>query len=515
MIATLEQRRTRRGTTCQQRHKEELYRNMQERAPFFEALKNYTKKDMVAFHTPGHKYGKGIDPEFIELVGENMFKIDLCELPEVDNLHDPEHVIKESQELAALAYGADYSFFLVNGSTTGNNAMVLSVCDPGDKILIPRNVHKSVLGGILLSGAVPVYIEPVWDSEMGVAHGITTEAVQATFEEHPDAKALLIVNPTYYGVTIDIAAIADICHKLGKPLLVDEAHGPHFHFHPELPQCALCAGADLVVQSTHKIISGMTQSSLFHVRKGQVNVQRVRKVLQILQSTSPNYILMASLDTARRQMALHGEELLEKTIKMANWARNEINKIPDLHSFGEEKVGRPGVHSFDPTKVSINTTQLGISGFDFLDLMHEHYNIQSEMATLHNVLEIVTLGNDWRDMERLVEAIRNTANMVRNDSVKRAVLESQRFDLPLLPEAVMTPREAFYSKTKKIPFDQSAGHICTELVAPYPPGISILVPGERISQEHVDYIKLIHKHGGFINGPDDIRLRTIKVVDQD
>lgn len=514
MITTIQNKLENQGRTmCQQKHKEELCQNMQKRAPFFEALRGYITKDMVAFHTPGHKYGKGIDPEFLELVGENMFKIDLCELPEVDNLHDPQHVLKEAQELAALAYGADHSFFLVNGSTTGNNAMVLSVCDPGDKILIPRNVHKSVLGGILLSGAVPVYIQPAWDSIMGVAHCITPEAVAEGFKANPDAKALLIVNPTYYGVTTDLTAIAGICHELDKPFLVDEAWGPHLHFHPELPVCALCAGADLVVQSTHKMISGMTQSSMFHVRQGKVDVQRVRKVLQILQSTSPNYILMGSLDTARRQMALHGEELLSKAIEMAEWARAEINKIPGVHCFGRERLGEPGLCDFDVTKVSINTTQLGISGYDFRDLIHDNHNIQSEMATLHNVLEIVTLGNTWRDIERLVEAVSLTARMVKDEDIKRPPLEQERFELPSLPEAVMTPRAAFYAKTKKVPFKDSAGEICTEIVAPYPPGISILVPGERIAQEHLDYIDLIRKHGGFINGPDDICLQTIKVVE--
>lgn len=487
--------------------------NPQAKAPFFDALRAYLDKDMVAFHTPGHKYGQGIDPEFLALTGRNMFRIDLCELPEVDNLHDPEHVIKESQELAADAYGADHSFFLVNGSTCGNNTMVLSVCDPGEKILIPRNVHKSVIGGILLSGAIPAYIQPTWDKEMGIDHGITPAAVEQAILENRDAKALLLVRPTYYGVTCDIKAIADICHRYNKPLLVDEAHGPHLHFHPELPMSALEAGADLVVQSTHKIIAGMTQSSMFHVREGFIDVQRVRKVLQILQSTSPSYVLMASLDTARRQMALHGRELLAHALEISEWARKALNEIPGIYCFGKEKAGQPGIFDLDLTKLTINVSGLGVSGFDCIDLLNEEYNIQSEMATLTNILQIVTFANTREDMERLVNAMADISEKIHRNGIPEQMKPLvQHTDLPDLPQAVLTPREAFYAKTERVPFSQSAGRICTEIVSPYPPGIPILVPGERITQELVDYLRLVNAHGGFINGPEDIRLNTIKVV---
>lgn len=487
--------------------------NPQARAPFFEALREYIKKDWVAFHTPGHKYGQGIDPEFIDLVGLNTFRIDLCELPEVDNLHDPEHVLKEAMELAAQAYGADRSFFLVNGSTCGNNAMVLTVCDPGDKILIPRNVHKSVISGILLSGAIPVYITPTWDKELGIDHNLTPYDVEQALQTHPDVKALFMVNPTYYGVTADIRAIAELCHRYGKPLLVDEAHGPHLHFHPELPVSAVDAGADMAVQSTHKIIAGMTQTSMLHIKEGQIDLNRARKVLQVLQSTSPNYVLMASLDTARRQMALHGNELLSYALEISEWTRQELNKIPGIYCFGKERVGFPGLFNLDLTKLTINVSGLGISGFDCLDLLNERYQIQSEMATLTNVLEIVTFANTRRDMKRLVEAIREIAREIHTQGMPKQLQPLvQQMDLPSLPEAVLTPRKAFYATTERVPFEKSAGRICTEIVSPYPPGIPILVPGERITQELVDYIQLVYRHGGFINGPDDIRLHTIKVV---
>lgn len=485
----------------------------QARAPLFEAMRDYAKKDMAAFHTPGHKQGKGMDAEFLEVVGESVLRLDLCELPEVDNLHDPDGVIKEAQELAAEAYGADATFFLVNGSTTGNNVMVMTVCDPGDKIIVPRNAHKSVLGGAILSGARPVYMRPVWDDQLCVAHNITPEVIEATLMEHPDAKAVLVVHPTYFGGTSDLRRIAEICHAHGKPLLVDEAHGPHLHFHPELPISAIEAGADMVVQSTHKIISGMTQSSLLHVQEGRVNVNRVRNVLQLIQSTSPNYILMASLDVARRQMAMQGQTLLGQTLAIAEDTRNRLNAIDGLYVFGRDRCTPGGLHDLDATKLTINVTGLGLTGFAALELLNERFDIQSEMATLHNVLLIVTLGNDQADMDRVVAAFEALTAEAKALGTHGTSALPTGLPLPAgVPEARLTPREAFFAVTETIPFETSNGRICAEIVAPYPPGIPILAPGEVISSEAVAYLKVVHQMGGFINGPEDSRLRTIKVV---
>ncbi|RYE58720.1 MAG: aminotransferase class I/II-fold pyridoxal phosphate-dependent enzyme, partial [Sphingobacteriales bacterium] len=306
---------------------------------------------------------KGIDPEALELMGENVFKMDLCELPEVDNLHDAVGVIKEAQELAASAYSADRSFFLVNGSTTGNNVMIMTVCDPGDKIIIPRNIHKSVLGGIILSGAIPVYVPAIWDEELGIAHGIDVELLEKALIEHPDVKGVILVNPTYYGVTTDLKKVVDLVHRYNRPVLVDEAHGAHFHFHNQLPISALKAGADMVVQSTHKILTSMTQSSMLHVREGRVNIKRAKNVLQLLHSTSPSYVLLATLDLARRQAVLHGKELLSRTIELAEDARRRLNNIPGISCFGREICGKYGIHDVDVTKLVINFSGLGISGF--------------------------------------------------------------------------------------------------------------------------------------------------------
>jgi arginine decarboxylase len=485
----------------------------QSRAPLFEAMRDYAKKDMAAFHTPGHKQGQGMDPEFRALVGDNMLRMDLCELPEVDNLHDPDGVIKEAQELAAEAFGADATFFLVNGSTTGNNVMVMAVCDPGEKIIVPRNAHKSVLGGLILSGAKPCYMRPVWDDELCVAHGVTPEMVEEALLEHPDAKGVMVLHPTYFGGVADLKKIADICHAHGKPLLVDEAHGPHFHFHGELPISGIEAGADMVVQSTHKIISGMTQASMLHVQEGFVNVNRVKSLLQLIQSTSPNYILMASLDVARRQMAVNGKKLLGDTMAIAEGARRRLNEIPGVYVFGREKCNANTLHDLDVTKLTINVSGLGMTGFQVLDLLNEQFNIQSEMATLHNVLLLVTIGNPQKDLDRVVDAFKAlSAWATEKGTLGQNALPT---GLPMpsgVPVARLTPREAFFAPTETIPFETSVGRICSEIVAPYPPGIPILAPGEVISSEAVDYLKVVHQMGGFINGPEDVRLRTIKVV---
>lgn len=485
----------------------------QARAPLFEAMRDYAKKDMSAFHTPGHKQGKGADPEFRALVGDNMLRIDLCELPEVDNLHDPDGVIKEAQELAAEAFDADATFFLVNGSTTGNNVMIMTVCDPGDKIIIPRNAHKSMIGGCIISGAKPVWMLPLWDDQLCVGHGVTPEEVEQALLEHPDAKGVCIIHPTYFGGVADLKRIADLCHAHGKPLLVDEAHGPHFHFHDQLPVSGLAAGADMVVQSTHKIISGMTQASMLHVQGDRVNVNRVRNVLQLIQSTSPNYVLMASLDTARRQMATQGEQLLANTIAMAEDARTRLNAIPGVFVFGRDRCAPGGLYDLDVTKLTINVTELGMTGFMALDVLNEEFDIQSEMATLHNVLLIVTIGNDQRDLDRVVDAF--TALSDRATRWNTLGTNALPNSLPMpsgLAEAKLTPREAFFANTETIPFETSMGRVCAEIVAPYPPGIPILAPGEVISEGAIEYLKVVHQMGGFINGPEDVRLRTIKVV---
>ncbi len=494
-----------------------LDRKTQERAPLFEAIRHYCSLDKAPFHTPGHKQGRGIPSDLLALLGENVFRADLTELPEVDNLHDPDGVILEAQALAAEAYGADRSWFLVNGSTCGVETLVMSVCDPGDKILLPRNCHKSAIAGVILSGAVPAYIEPDFDVELGIAHGITPTGLEQALGEHPDAKGVLVVSPTYYGVCCDLQSLATIAHAHGLPLLVDEAHGPHFAFHPQLPLSALEAGADLVVQSTHKVISGMTQASLLHLQGSRIDPNRVRNILQLLQSTSPNYVLMMSLDVARRQMALEGETLLSQTLALADQARTRLNQIPGIRCFGPERIGSaPGFFDFDRTRLTVTVSELGQFGFDAHDWLNDQFHVQPEMSTLHNVVFILSIGNTERDIDRLVESFTALSKHFQGSPQSESMADKMRrlaqLQRPPLAPRRLSPREAFFAPIHRIPFQQAVGHICAEIISPYPPGIPILVPGEEVTQEAVDYLLLVHEAGGFINGPEDVRLQTLKVV---
>ena len=414
------------------------------RAPLFEAIRKYAGLPKAAFHTPGHKQGTGISPELLDFLGENVFRCDLTELPEVDNLHDPDSVIREAQELAAQAYGADRSWFLVNGSTCGVETLMMAVCDPGDVVLLPRNCHKSAIAGVMLSGAIPAYIEPDYDRELGIAHGITPASVEIALTKYPQAKGVLCVSPTYYGVASNLAEIARIVHDRGLPFLVDEAWGPHFAFHSNLPQSALEAGADLVVQSTHKVLSGMTQASLLHVQGDRIDRNRVRNILQLLQSTSPNYVLMMSLDVARRQMALNGEALLARAIALADDARTRLNQIDGIHCFGSERLGStPGFHALDRTRLTVTVSNLGIFGFEADDWVNENHDVQPEMSTLHNVVFIVSLGNTQEDIDRLVASFEALAQKQRTEIAKGGISERVQqlanIQLPALPPPTHQP----------------------------------------------------------------------------
>lgn len=467
------------------------------------------QQSKVAFHTPGHKQGRSMAPEFRSLVGHATLRMDLTELDELDDLHHPEGVIREAQALAAEAFGADATFFLVNGSTAGNQAMIVTVCDPGDKLIIPRNAHPSVMGGLILSGARPVYMRPVWDQALSLAHGVTPETVEAALAEHPDAKGVLVVHPTPFGVASDLRRIAEICHAHGKPLLVDEAHGSHLHFHSALPISGMDAGADMVVQSTYQTLSGLAQAAMLHVREGRVEVNRVRNMLAIVQSSSPSYLLMASLDTARRQMATSGHRLLSTTLALAEDARRRLNEIPGVFVFGPDRCRAGGLFDLDVTKLTVNVTGLGLTGFQALRQLNEAFGVQPELATGDHVLLIVTIGNCQRDLDRVVDAFKALAE----EAVQRRALGQRAVPSELavpdgLPLARLTPREAFFAQTETIAVENSEGRVCVEFVAPYPTGIPILAPGEVITRELITHVRRLHELGG----PEAVRLDTLEVV---
>lgn len=485
-----------------------MYKFDQTKTPLFDALLEYVNNDTIPFHVPGHKKGQGMVSKFKNFIGTNVMSIDVTVFKQVDSLHKPTGAIKEAQELAADANNADHTFFCVHGTSGAIQAMIMSVVKEGDKILVPRNVHKSVTAGIILSGAMPVYMQPEIDSNVGVALNVTPETVKSTLEQNRDAKAVLIINPTYYGVSTDIEKIADIVHSYDIPLIVDEAHGPHLHFNDKLPISAMDAGADICAQSTHKIIGSLTQSSMLQVREGYVDVNRVKTVMSLLQTTSPSYILLASLDAARMQMATEGQELLDETIELAKYARTAINSIDGFFCFGEEIVGEEGAYDFDPTKITITCKDLGISGHELERILAEKYFIQPEMSDLYNILCVFSIGDTREKVDALLTALREISkSYVNSDRSKIEII-----DVPKVPLRVLSPRDAFNGSTISIALEDSVGEISAEFLLAYPPGIPVLCPGEIITDEIIEYVETLKEAGLYVQGTDDPEVNYIKVV---
>ena len=469
----------------------------QYKTPLFDAMISLAEARKVSFHTPGHKSGKGIVSRFVKYVGPNIFSIDLTTLDEVDSLQRPKGVIKEAQELASSAYGAEKSFFLVNGTSVGNHAMVMTACGPGSGLLVARNCHKSVLAGTILAGATPHFFYPESDSALMMSLNVSFDAVKAAVEANPWIKVLFITSPNYYGICADLEKIIPFAHGRGMAVLVDEAHGPHLRFHPELPVSALDAGADMCVQSTHKIIGGMTQASMMHAVSGRVDTETLAGVLKFVQTTSPSYILMASLDLARMQMATEGEKLLTKALKLARWARERINSVPGLYCLDKEAVISRGMGGFDETKLTINVSRLGLSGFQVSQTLNVEYDIQVEMADPFHVLVIVSIGDRREDLERLVAALEEIAKKgpYGNDTGLAGIA------LPSFKNmAGLTPREAFFAAHEFTPIEASAGRLSSEIVTVYPPGIPLLVPGEVITEDVITYLKDVSTLGGTVDG---------------
>ncbi len=484
-------------------------------APLVAALKSYARDGVVRFHMPGHKGGAGAPPLLLEALGTAVFRWDVTGVEGLDDLHEPAGVIRAAQELAARAFGADRTFFLVNGTSAGVQAMILAACRPGDEIIVPRNVHKSIMAGIILSGAQPVFLMPEVDRRLGIAMGVAPQRVEEALARHPQARAVMLINPTYYGVTTDLRAIAAAVHARGKPLLVDEAHGPHFRFHEALPEPALAAGADACAQGMHKILAGMTQASLLHVRGDRVDPARLKAALQVIHTTSASYILLASLDAARLQIATDGRALLDRALALAGAIRDEVNAIPGLYSFGAEVLGRPGAAGLDPTKVTVTVRDLGLSGQQVEMILRYRYGIQVELSDLYNVLLIVGFGNTEEDARRLVAALREIAADPaphRTEAVGGLLRRAEDLGMPPIPEPATIPREAFFAPSTPVPLEKAAGRIAAEIVTCYPPGIPIICPGERVTPEIVEYLVIMRAAGFRISGPRDPSLHTLQVL---
>jgi arginine/lysine/ornithine decarboxylase len=469
----------------------------QNKTPLLETLKNLSESNHAPFYAPGHKRGEGISANLKNLLGASVFRADLPELPALDNLFQPAGVIKEAQDLAAEAFGADQTWFLVNGSTAGIIASILAVCQPGEKIILPRNIHQSVISGLILSGAVPVYIQPPYNPDWDIVLGITSASVEEALQKYPEAKAVFLVYPTYQGVCADIRAIAQITHQYNIPMIVDEAHGPHFTFHPDLPMSALEAGADITVQSIHKVLGAMTQASMLHIQGDRIAPRRISQALQMVQSTSPSYLLLASLDIARQQMFCEGEALLTKTLQLAEQARN-ISQIPGLAVFPSD----------DPTRLTVKVADLGISGYEADEIFHEQLGVVAELPSLQNLTFIISIGNTDDDISKLIQAFQVLAEQAKNRNIATPAQNSQQIlDIPNLVNQItipsMTPREAFFSQSTIVPITESVGKISADLICPYPPGIPCFIPGEKITQSAIDYLQAVLELGGTITGCRD------------
>lgn len=488
----------------------------QQRVPIIESLFAYA--DTVRFHMPGHRGGKGADPLGISLLGHKAFSSDVTGVPAMDELHEPHGCIKEAQSLAAELFGADQTYFMVNGTSGAIHTMVLAALNDGDFIVIPRNIHKSILSAIILAGAHPAFVLPAYDEYLGFALGVEERTLNQCLSSNPGAqkaKAVLLVNPTYYGTSQNLSSICSAVHNQGKLLLVDEAHGPHFHFHEDLPEPALRAGADTVAQGAHKIIGALTQASFLHIQGPNIDRARIKASFQYLTSTSASYLLLASLDAARRQMALHGPDLIDRAINLANMLREEVNRIPELYCFGQEIARQPGVDALDPTKVTITVKELGITGYQAETYLRDQMGIQVEMSDLYNILVIVSFGNTTEDISALLEGLRSLRLAVQTGQIPMRLLEAQKSipNLPPIPEMALAPRKAVQGNWARVPLNESLGHVSAEVVTCYPPGIPILFPGEVITQETVDYLSIIRRLAFGISGPEDRTLTTLRVVE--
>ena len=475
------------------------------RAPVAEAMKAYAGDGALAFHTPGHKQGLGAHPLLQELITPQGLKEEVSLMEELDDLHEPTMCIKEAQELAAQLYGADAAYFMINGTSGAIHAMIMGTLNPGDTVLVPRNAHRSMIGALILAGVTPVYIQPRIDEKLGIPMGLRLQDIAAAADNHPEAKALLLVYPTYYGVTIDLAAVADFVHSRKLLLLVDEAHGPHLKFSNKLPQQALDAGADMAAQSTHKILGSMTQTSILLARSARVDLERVRSAASLLQSTSPNQLLLASLDIARLQMAEQGEELVNRAVNLAEKLRQAVNEIPGLWSFGADYL--PDGESLDLTKVTVSVRGLGITGVQAESILRHQYKIQCELSDAYNLLFIISYADTETQVRILTKALQGLAEQF---------VGAQKLTLPVeippVPSLGLEPRAAFFAGRETIDFEAAAGCIAAEQVMFYPPGIPILAPGDVIEPASMYYIRSMQQLGLKVVGPADTTLKTIQIV---
>lgn len=476
----------------------------QQDTPIMDALDEVRKARLVPFDVPGHKRGRG-NAQLTDFLGEKCLSNDVNSMRPLDNLCHPVSVIRQAEQLAAQAFGASHAFFMVNGTTSAVQAMVMTACKKGEKIILPRNVHISAIHALVLCGAVPVYVSPGIDHELGIALGVSAAEVETAMKQNPEAKAVLVNNPTYYGICSDIEKITRLAHGYGMKVLADEAHGTHFYFGEGLPASAMAAGADMAAVSMHKSGGSLTQSSVL-LTGSAVNAHYVRQIINLTQTTSGSYLLLSSLDISRRNLALGGKEIFQKVCDLARYAREEINAIGGFYAYSDDLINGDTIFDFDRTKLSVYTLGIGLAGIEVYDLLRDEYDIQVEFGDIGNILAYISVGDTDKNIERLVSALAEIKRLYQKD--RSGMLEYEY----IAPKGVLAPQEAFFAEKRSVPLEESLGKVCAEFVMAYPPGIPILAPGEEISREICEYIRYAKEKGCFLTGTEDLTVSRINVL---
>jgi len=482
-------------------------------APYLEAVVAYATRGSTRFHVPGHKGGAGADPGLRAALGWAALGADIPQDIEGIDLGPEPTPYQRAEQLAAEAHGAARTFFLTNGASQGNHALCLALAPLGASVVVQRNSHASIIDGLVLSGGAPTFVAPEYEEELGMAHGVTPDSLAEALERGragADIRAAFIVSPTYYGMSADVEGCAAVCHAAGVPLVVDQAWGPHFGFHPDLPPSALMRGADAMITSTHKIVGSLTQSAMLHVAAtGRIDPDAVARTVRLMRSTSPSALLMASLDGARRQLAIHGEALLTGTIEASRRAREAIDAVDGAAVIGDEFVGRPGVAGWDPLRIVIDVRGTGCTGYEVASALRRHYDIHVELATHATMVLILGLDEPAGALERFAHDFAQTVRRIERPGEQPALVRGSGW---FENEVVVPPREAFLGSAEAVAVDEAPGRVSAESIAGYPPGIPALLPGERITAELIAYLRELRDAGARLHGASDPSFETICVL---
>lgn len=485
-------------------------RSEQPTAPYLDAVVGYGFRGPGRYHVPGHKGGPGADPGLRHALGDRALAVDVCQDIWGIDVGPAPTPYERAERLAAEAYGAGRTWFLTNGATQGNHAMCLALAPLGTRVVAQRNSHASVVDGLVLSGGLPSFVAPEYDAELGMAHGVTPAALACALADAPEARAAFVVSPTYFGMAADVEGLAEVAHAAGVPLVVDQAWGPHFGFHEALPPGALAEGADAMLTSTHKIAGSLTQSAMLHVaRDGRVAVDAVARAVRLVRSTSPSSLLLASLDGARRQLALHGEQLLHETLQAIDVARAKLATVDGVALVDSGLVGQPGVAGYDPLRIVLDVRETGRTGYEVAEALRRSYDVHPELATQATIVFVVGLGERADALARLAGDVDEVVKRIRRPGATEPIV---RAPAALHHEMAVSPRDAFLGQAERVAVDAAVGRISCESVAGYPPGIPALLPGERITPELVAYLRELVAGGARLHGASDPAFASVHVL---